>query len=119
MDRRSFLKTSAAAAALLKTPLQAGANPIQHVIVLMMENRSFDHILGWLPNSNGVQSGLSTLKAKQEKACTFHEQERAECLCSDVKAAMDVIRRQVDELELLVADELWPMPKFWEMLFVN
>jgi phospholipase C len=25
----------------------------------MMENRSFDHLLGWLPNANGRQSGLT------------------------------------------------------------
>ena len=25
----------------------------------MMENRSFDHFLGWLPNANGEQAGLS------------------------------------------------------------
>ncbi len=27
----------------------------------MMENRSFDHMLGWLPNANGRQAGLSYL----------------------------------------------------------
>jgi phospholipase C len=25
----------------------------------MMENRSFDHYLGWLPNAEGQQSGLA------------------------------------------------------------
>lgn len=32
---------------------------IDHIIVVMMENRSFDHLLGWLPNADGMQSGLS------------------------------------------------------------
>jgi len=32
--------------------------PFDHVVVLMFENRSFDHLLGWMPGSNGVQSGL-------------------------------------------------------------
>lgn len=27
----------------------------------MMENRSFDHFLGWLPNAEGMQAGLSYL----------------------------------------------------------
>ena len=31
---------------------------IEHVVVVMMENRSFDHFLGWLPHSNGRQAGL-------------------------------------------------------------
>src|SRR4051794_3416283 len=33
--------------------------PIDTFVVLMMENRSFDHYLGWMPNADGIQSGLS------------------------------------------------------------
>src|SRR4249919_545621 len=33
--------------------------PFDHVVILMMENRSFDHLLGWLPGANGKQAGLS------------------------------------------------------------
>jgi phospholipase C len=33
-----------------------GASGIQHVVVVTMENRSFDHILGWLPNANAQQN---------------------------------------------------------------
>src|SRR5215213_9271387 len=33
--------------------------PIDTFVVLMMENRSFDHYLGWLPNADGRQAGLS------------------------------------------------------------
>ena len=32
---------------------------IQHIVVVTMENRSFDHFLGWLPNADGRQAGLS------------------------------------------------------------
>jgi phospholipase C len=39
----------------LPDPSQSG---IEHVVVVMMENRSFDHMLGWLPNSDGRQHGL-------------------------------------------------------------
>jgi phospholipase C len=35
--------------------------PFDTVVVLMMENRSFDHVLGWLPGANGRQQGLSYL----------------------------------------------------------
>jgi phospholipase C len=31
---------------------------ISNIVVVMMENRSFDHFLGWLPGANGAQSGL-------------------------------------------------------------
>src|ERR1700753_2601168 len=33
--------------------------PFDTVVVLMMENRSFDHLLGWFPGANGKQEGLS------------------------------------------------------------
>ncbi|TMB29225.1 MAG: phospholipase [Deltaproteobacteria bacterium] len=36
---------------------------IRHVVVLMMENRSFDHFLGWLPGADGKQAGLAYLDA--------------------------------------------------------
>ncbi len=29
------------------------ASPIEHIVVVTMENRSFDHFLGWLPNAEG------------------------------------------------------------------
>jgi phospholipase C len=37
------------------------ASGIDHIVVVMMENRSFDHLLGWLPGANGTQAGLSYL----------------------------------------------------------
>ena len=39
----------------LPDPSKSG---IEHVVVLMMENRSFDHMLGWLPDADGAQEGL-------------------------------------------------------------
>jgi phospholipase C len=33
--------------------------PIDTFVVLMMENRSFDHFVGWLPGADGRQAGLS------------------------------------------------------------
>jgi phospholipase C len=40
----------------LPPPDQAG---FEHVVVVMMENRSFDHFFGWLPGANGQQAGLN------------------------------------------------------------
>ncbi len=39
------------------------ASGIDHVIVVMMENRWYDHFLGWVPRSDGQQAGLSYLDA--------------------------------------------------------
>jgi phospholipase C len=33
--------------------------PIRHIVVLTMENRSFDHFLGWVPGADGQQAGLA------------------------------------------------------------
>jgi phospholipase C len=34
---------------------------IDHIVVVMMENRSFDHFLGWVPGAEGVQAGRTFL----------------------------------------------------------
>jgi phospholipase C len=77
MRRREFLSRSAYAAGLaaaavslpvdlllgeaakreaLAAGLPSPSNmPIDHFVVLMMENRSFDHYFGWLPHADAVQ----------------------------------------------------------------
>ena len=71
VSRRQFLRGVAGGAlgvyALDRlAPLGAQTLPppkkgIDHVIVVMMENRSFDHFLGWLPGADGRQAGLTYL----------------------------------------------------------
>lgn len=46
----------AAQSALPANPASSG---IDHVVVLMMENRSFDHLFGWLDGADGEQEGLT------------------------------------------------------------
>jgi phospholipase C len=62
--RRRFVAGAAAAvgAAALGRPVLGAraADPgFDHVVVVMMENRSFDHMLGWLPGADGRQAGLT------------------------------------------------------------
>ncbi|PYM95019.1 MAG: phospholipase [Candidatus Rokuibacteriota bacterium] len=66
INRRQVLKGFASAGAALalganrpETALAAAALDIQHVVLVMMENRSFDHFLGWVPGADGRQTGLS------------------------------------------------------------
>jgi phospholipase C len=50
---------AAGPSALARKPAPGGSSAaIEHVVVVMMENRSFDHFLGWVPGANGRQSGL-------------------------------------------------------------
>jgi phospholipase C len=72
LSRRRFLQGAAAAGGVLtvggfgtlhrafsQVPLPPpDASGIEHVVVLMMENRSFDHMLGWLDGADGRQRGL-------------------------------------------------------------
>src|SRR3954470_14942236 len=44
--------------------------PIDTFVVLMMENRSFDHYLGWMPNADGIQSGLTYTDAAGRSLAT-------------------------------------------------
>ena len=44
-----------AAAAATPALRPHGSNGLEHIVVLMMENRSFDHFLGWLPGADGRQ----------------------------------------------------------------
>lgn len=48
-----------------------------------------------------------------------HAEDKALAYCDNVKAHFDEIRYHADKLELLVEDELWPLPKFREMLFTR
>lgn len=46
-------------------------------------------------------------------------QELAVAYDTKVRTLFSVIRRHVDKLELLVDDQLWPLPKYRELLFVK
>ena len=50
------VRSPSAAATTLPTPSQSG---VDHIIVLMMENRSFDHYFGWMKGADGRQAGLT------------------------------------------------------------
>ena len=65
IGRRRFLKGAVGAGttlwlgAKLTRPARAAVastTGIDHIVVVTMENRSFDHFLGWLPNADGLQS---------------------------------------------------------------
>ena len=48
-----------------------------------------------------------------------HAEDKAFAYCDKVKPYFDKIRDHVDKLELLVDDELWPLPKYRELLFIR
>ena len=54
--------------ARLRHPASCG---IEHVVLVMMENRSFDHFLGWLPQADGRQAGLTYFDASGTGHATY------------------------------------------------
>ncbi len=67
-----------------------------------------------------IQTEIGLLKSIAETAKKIEdEQAKADTYCNKVKSKMDEIRKMVDELETMTDDELWPMPKYWEMLFLS
>ncbi len=55
------------------------ASGIQHIVVLTMENRSFDHFLGWMKGADGRQSGLTYHDKSNVPYSTYHLTEYQGC----------------------------------------
>jgi phospholipase C len=83
ISRRRFIQTTAGAAGAvafgaadrllsaapgLPNPKHSG---IDHIVVVMMENRSFDHMLGWVPGADGRQAGLTYTDAAGIEHATY------------------------------------------------
>jgi phospholipase C len=51
-----LLRSALTLPAVLPKPAKSG---IDHIVIVTMENRSFDHFLGWLPGADGKQAGLT------------------------------------------------------------
>jgi phospholipase C len=68
------------APAALPSPARSG---IEHVVVLVMENRSFDHYLGWVPGADGRQQGMSYPDARGLLHDTHHLRDWSGCGYND------------------------------------
>ncbi|MCX5715965.1 MAG: glutamine synthetase type III, partial [Candidatus Omnitrophica bacterium] len=54
-----------------------------------------------------------------EKAAKLDNEERAKIYFEELKPLMEHIRRHTDDLERVVSDEHWDLPKYREMLFIK
>jgi len=98
LTRRAFLGTTALVGATglvtggtfaARNALAAGAAPaalpapgtsgIDHVVVVTMENRSFDHFMGWLPGADGRQAGLTYVDRSGAGRSTHHMTSFSSC----------------------------------------
>jgi phospholipase C len=79
--------------AKLPSPAHSG---IDHIVLVLMENRSFDHYLGWLPGADGKQAGLSFPDESGELHATHHLTERQGCGFADPDHSYDGGRIQLN-----------------------
>jgi glutamine synthetase len=90
----------------------------------------YRHALKTLVNANatGIASGTACIQEDLVKLGTGLDAMKTQCAdleaaiaksaAADILAAMTALRTTVDNLEKIVADEKWPLPKYREMLFL-
>ncbi len=68
----------------------------------------------------GIKEGVSEMVEARKKANAIENTlEKAVAYRDTVLSRFEDIRRHVDKLELLVDDNLWPLPKYRELLFIK
>ena len=80
INRRDFVSHAAALTGAVALGCRESMRPepdpdppsIDHIIVVTMENRSFDHLFGWLPGADGRTSGLTYPDANGVMHSTWH-----------------------------------------------
>jgi glutamine synthetase len=67
---------------------------------------------------NNISADVDALVEARKKANRIVDiAERAKVYSHEVKDMMDKVRMSADNLEMLVDDEMWPLPKYRELLF--
>ncbi|MDE5625881.1 MAG: glutamine synthetase type III, partial [Muribaculaceae bacterium] len=57
-----------------------------------------------------ARKDANRIESEREKAIAYHD---------NVVPKMEAIRYHIDKLELMVDNEMWPLPKYREMLFIR
>lgn len=69
---------------------------------------------------NGLNDKVNLMIAERKKANGIEDiREKAYAYCDNVKAMFDDIRYHADKLEIMVDDDIWPLPKLRELLFTK
>jgi len=68
---------------------------------------------------NAMMSAVEKLSSAMEKHDFASTEEHMQFCAKDILGLMNEVRSHADALEVEVADELWPLPKYQEMLFIK
>ncbi len=82
----------------------------QDYIIIRRIEKDAAAIIEGVENMNAARKQANHIDNQRERAIAFHD---------DIVPLMDNIRTYVDDLEMVVDDELWPLPKYREMLFIH
>jgi glutamine synthetase len=66
-----------------------------------------------------VRRNTNEIDKLLEKARECSDEKRAEFYFKELKPLMEHIRKHVDQLECVVSDDTWDLPKYREMLFIK
>jgi glutamine synthetase len=69
--------------------------------------------------ANAMLQAVAKLGVAMEKHDFSSTEEHMQYCANDIRGLMDEVRSHADALEAEVADELWPLPKYQEMLFIR
>jgi glutamine synthetase len=81
-----------------------------------LDNSMAKAIAGEVNIMTAAATRLGEALAKDGFAST---EEHMQFCANELRAGMDEVRAAADTLEAYVADELWPLPKYQEMLFIK
>jgi glutamine synthetase len=68
---------------------------------------------------NAIKTNVDAMIEARKAANELDTHHMAIAYCEKVKPFFDVIRYHVDKLELMVPDDMWPFPKYRELLFIK
>jgi glutamine synthetase len=69
---------------------------------------------------NAIEMGVEELVSDRKLANAIDDaHQKAIAYHDTVEPRLDTIRYQIDKLELIVDDSLWPLPKYRELLFIR
>ena len=96
----------------------AGVLPEEEASPLNRPNLSLIRQIGEL-NAYIIENVERLIEARREANRIEDSRQRAILYHDTVAPLIEQIRRHADKLELIIDDELWPLPKYREMLFIH
>ena len=87
----------------------AALNEQDLLLIRRIENHASAIVAG-VDKMNKERAHANHIDNQRERAITFHD---------NLVPLMEEIRQHVDDLEMVIDDQLWPLPKYRELLFIH